>query len=157
MTENNKITLNKIICTQCKTKLMIRPTEKKCPVCGGLLPHAVERSWRIQALARMSGLDHLQFPAMVRKWKYSFVAKPAPSVEALSDTEWDAVFGCAFCPAAGTIYVSAVRWSFFLCLISSRSIGHLARLPSPDISAHFHLPSRLLSPLLASTLKWYFS
>ena len=144
MTEDNQITLNEIICIQCNTKLLIRPTEKRCPVCGGLLPHADKRSWRTLS------------PTMVRKWEYSFVAKPAPRVEALSGTEYDAVFGCAFCPAAGTISVSTVRWSFFLCLISSRLIGHLARLPSLEIRAHFHLPSSFLYPLLTSTLKWYF-
>ena len=50
MTEDNKINLNKVICTQCKATLMIRPTEKRCPVCGGLLPHADERSWRILSI-----------------------------------------------------------------------------------------------------------
>jgi predicted RNA-binding Zn-ribbon protein involved in translation (DUF1610 family) len=38
MPEGKKIKLCEVICTHCKVKLMIRSTEKECPVCGKPLP-----------------------------------------------------------------------------------------------------------------------
>ena len=116
MTEDNKITLNKVICTQCKATLLIRPTEKRCPVCGGLLPHTDERSWRILALARISGLVIYTFrqwcengnihswqslPQVWRHWaapnKTQFLDAPSTRQQVLSVWAlWGEVFLCAW-------------------------------------------------------------
>ncbi len=41
--EIERAKLHPVKCSKCKVSLMIRPTEKVCPVCGGLLPRPTER------------------------------------------------------------------------------------------------------------------
>ncbi len=147
MTEDNKIKLNKVICTQCKASLLIRPAEKRCPVCGALLPHADERNWRGSFTLFANGM---------KMWIF-IRAKACPKCGGIERHRLRRSFRCAFYLEADTIFVSTVRWSFSLCLISSRSTCHLARLPSPHVRVRSHSPSSLLSLLFASTLKWYFS
>jgi len=36
--EIKRVKLHPVKCSKCKANLMIRPTEKVCPVCGGSLP-----------------------------------------------------------------------------------------------------------------------
>ena len=36
--EIKRVKLHAVKCFMCKVNLMIRPTEKVCPVCGGALP-----------------------------------------------------------------------------------------------------------------------
>ena len=38
MPEGKRIKLCEVVCDHCKVKLMIRSTEKDCPVCGKPLP-----------------------------------------------------------------------------------------------------------------------
>jgi rRNA maturation endonuclease Nob1 len=41
--EIKRVKLQPVKCSKCKANLMIRPTEKVCPVCGGSLPKPEKR------------------------------------------------------------------------------------------------------------------
>ena len=41
--EIKRVKLHRVKCSQCKANLMIKPTEKVCPVCGGSLPKPGKR------------------------------------------------------------------------------------------------------------------
>jgi rRNA maturation endonuclease Nob1 len=41
--EIKRVKLHPVKCSKCKADLMIRPTEKVCPVCGGSLPKPGKR------------------------------------------------------------------------------------------------------------------
>ncbi len=38
-----RVKLHAVKCSKCKVNLMIKPTEKDCPVCGGALPKPAKR------------------------------------------------------------------------------------------------------------------
>ena len=38
MPEGKRIKLREVVCDHCKVKLMVRSTEKDCPICGKPLP-----------------------------------------------------------------------------------------------------------------------
>jgi rRNA maturation endonuclease Nob1 len=41
--EIKRVKLHSVKCSKCKANLMIKPTEKVCPVCGGSLPKPGKR------------------------------------------------------------------------------------------------------------------
>ena len=41
--EIKRVKLISVKCSKCKANLMIKPTEKVCPVCGSKLPKPVKR------------------------------------------------------------------------------------------------------------------
>ena len=41
--EIKRVKLHAVKCPKCKANLMIKPTEKVCPVCGGSLPKPAKR------------------------------------------------------------------------------------------------------------------
>ena len=41
--EIKRVKLHPVKCAKCKANLLIRATEKVCPVCGGSLPKPVKR------------------------------------------------------------------------------------------------------------------
>ena len=102
MTEDNKITLNKVICTQCKATLLIRPTEKRCPVCGGLLPHTDERNWRLRQWFENGNIHSWQ--SLPQVWRHWAAPNKTQFLDALSARKqvlsmwalWGEVFLCAW-------------------------------------------------------------
>ncbi len=52
--EIKRVKLHAVKCPKCKANLMIKPTEKVCPVCGGLLPKPGKRWQKTIFCARLN-------------------------------------------------------------------------------------------------------
>ena len=136
MTEDNRIKLNKIVCTKCKTTLMIRSTEKRCPVCGGFLPHDDERSWWFIYRSKNGNIHSWQsLPQVWRHWaapnKTQFLDAPSTRQQVLSVWAlWGEVFLCAW----SSLDQLAI-WRGCLTRISGLIFNH------PVVSFPFSLPT----------------
>jgi rRNA maturation endonuclease Nob1 len=52
--EIKRVKLHRVKCSQCKANLMIRPTEKVCPVCGGSFSKPMKRGQEATSCASLS-------------------------------------------------------------------------------------------------------